>query len=377
MTHLSRTQLLSLPRCGLMIIVLALAGCDREKIKVQEVPKESDQSVQPPPMQPADASTMPANPHAGMGMDMGGASAQPQLKWTLPSGWKEKPLSEMRVGSFDAGKEGQAADVSIIPLPTGGPQMELANLNMWRSSLQLPAADKAESEPVAVGSGQGKLFEIADGKTPGRIIVAVTERDGVSWYFKIRGDDSVVRDQKPAFLEFLKSISFESAPAMAMADPHASMPAEPAPAETAGNSNGALPAGWKEIPNPQMLLAKYVIQGAGDARADVNISMLAGQGGGVMMNVTRWRGQLGLPPMSEEDFSKQARTVDVAGVKGTLVDMTGTDAKTGKKSRLIGVIAPQAGDTWFYKLMGDEQIVEQQKDVFTKFIQSAKFSNAP
>jgi len=118
---------------------------------------------------------------------------------------------------------------------------------------------------------------------------------------------------------------------MAMATPHASMPTEPAPAETAANSNGALPAGWKEIPNPQMLLAKFVIQGSGGAQADVNISMLAGQGGGVMMNVTRWRGQLGLPPMSEEDFSKQARTVDVAGVKGTLVDMTGTDAKTGKK----------------------------------------------
>jgi len=43
--------------------------------------------------------------------------------------------------------------------------MELANLNMWRSSLQLPAADKAESEPVTVGTGQGKLFEIADGKS--------------------------------------------------------------------------------------------------------------------------------------------------------------------------------------------------------------------
>jgi hypothetical protein len=57
--------------------------------------------------------------------------------------------------------------------------------------------------------------------------------------------------------------------------------------------------------------------------------------------------------------------------------MTGTDAKTGKKSRLIGVVAPQSGNTWFYKLMGDEQIVEQQKEAFTKFIQSAKFSNAP
>jgi hypothetical protein len=109
----------------------------------------------------------------------------------------------------------------------------------------------------------------------------------------------------------------------------------------------------------------------------VSVSMLAGQGGGVIANVNRWRGQLGLSPLSEEDFSKQAQTVDVMGGQGTLVDMTGTDAKTGKPARLIGVIAPQSDETWFYKLMGDEQVVAQQKDAFTKFIQTAKFSNAP
>jgi hypothetical protein len=359
-----------------MIMALALAGCNREKIKVQEVPKDSEQSVQLPPMQTADQSTPPANPHAGVNMDMGGGAAQPRLKWTVPSGWKEKAPSEMRVGSFDApGKEGQVADVSVIPLPSGGPQMELANLNMWRRSLQLPDADKAESEPVTVGSAQGKLFEVGDAKTSGQILVAALDRDGMSWYFKIRGDKSVVQEQKPAFLEFVKSVAFEAAPATAMNNPHAGMSMDMPSASATANSGEPLPAGWKEVPNPQMLLAKYVIQGNGDAKAEVNISMLAGQGGGVMMNVTRWRGQLGLSPMSEDDFSKQVQTVNVAGGKGTLVDMTGTDAKTSKKSRLIGVIAPQTNDTWFYKLMGDEQIVEQQKEAFLKFIQSAKFSN--
>jgi hypothetical protein len=58
------------------------------------------------------------------------------------------------------------------------------------------------------------------------------------------------------------------------------------------------------------------------------------------------------------------------------VDFTGTDSKTGKPARLIGVIVPQNGQTWFYKLMGDEQIVTQQKDAFIKFIQSANYANA-
>ena len=81
--------------------------------------------------------------------------------------------------------------------------------------------------------------------------------------------------------------------------------------------------------------------------------------------------------MSEEEFSKQAKTVDVAGAKGTLIELAGTDAKTGKKARLVGIIVPGGADSWFYKLMGDAQIVEQQKDTFTKFVQTAKFSNVP
>ena len=375
MTLISRTKQRNWPRCGWMIFALALAGCNRDQVQVQEVPKES-QSTIPPVAQSGDASSPPMNPHAGM--DMGGTGAQAQLKWTLPAGWQEKTPSEMRVGSFTApGKDGQTADVSIIPLPSMGPEMELNNLNMWRGELQLPPATKAESEPVAIGPGQGKLFEIADGKTPGRIIVAELDRDGTSYYFKMRGDDAAVRDQKPAFLEFLKSVSFAAGPATAMTDPHAGMTTAPAQAQAGADSSAGLPAGWKEIPNPQMLLAKYVIQGSDDAKADVNVSMLAGTGGGVMMNISRWRGQLGLPPLSEEDFSKQPQTVDMAGGKATVVDITGTDSKTGKKARLVGVIAPQGTDTWFYKLMGDEQVVGQQKDTFMKFIQTAKFSNAP
>jgi hypothetical protein len=361
-----------------MIFALALAGCDREQIKVQQVPKDSEQSAQAPmTTQPAAAPGMQANPHSGM--DMNGVGAQPQLKWTLPGGWKEKAPSEMRAASFDAGKEGQAADVAVIPLPTDSrPEMELSYYNMWRQSLQLPAADKVQSEPVTIGSAQGKLYDISDPKSSGRILVAALDREGTSWYFKIRGEDAVVKEQKPAFLQFLKSISFAAAPAVAAGNPAPGMTmGQPISAETMATavSNPSLPAGWKEIPNPPMLLAKYVIQGDGGAKAEVNVSMLNGTGGGAMANVTRWRGQLGLAPLTEEDFSKQAQAVDVAGKKGTQVDMTGTDS-TGKKSRLLGIIVPEANDTWFYKLMGDPQIVEQQKEAFTKFIQTAKFSNA-
>ncbi|HLX71625.1 MAG TPA: hypothetical protein VKV04_18590 [Verrucomicrobiae bacterium] len=363
----------NLAGCGALgALGLALAGCNRDQVKVQEVPKEADS-----PPQVADAGAapaMPVNPHAGM--DMSGGAAQPQVKWTLPPGWQQKASGQMEVGSFAANdKDGHNAQVSIVPLPSGGPEMELAIYNMWRTELQLPAAQKAESEPVTVGSAQGKLYQLGDDKSPGRMVVAVLEKDGFSWYFKMAGESSAVDGVKPAFLDFLKSISFEAAPATAMVNPHASMGADPmAPAEAAPVSVSGLPAGWQEIPNPPMLLAKYVIQGADTAKAEVNISRLAGTGGGLLKNVNRWRGQLGLSEFSDDDVSKQAQTIDWVGGKATVVDFTGTD-KTGKSSRLIGIIAPQMDQTWFYKLMGDPQIVEQQKDTFRKFIQTSKFAN--
>lgn len=390
MSHISRKVWANFLRCGAALALgLAiggvLAGCNRDQVKVQEVPRESDSAALPITVSTTTPS-VPANPHAGMDMGVGSDAAQPQLKWTVPAGWQDKPLSQFRIASFDAkGKDGQVADVSVIPMPASGREVDL--VNMWRQQMQLPAvtgadADKA-AQAVPVGSEQGKMFEftskepMAGGTQKGRMIVAMLMRGDTSFFFKMAGEDSVVTEQKPAFLAFLKSISFEAAPATATANPHAGMAADPmAPAEAAPVSVAGLPDGWKEIPNPPMLLAKYVIQGTGNAKAEVNISSLSGTGGGLLMNINRWRNQLSLPAFSDDDVSKQTQTIDWAGGKATVVDFTGTD-KTGQPSRLIGIIAPQADQTWFYKLMGNPQIVEQQKDTFTKFIQTAKFSNAP
>ena len=385
MTRISRIRpAKQMPLGWLLAMALVFAGCDREQIKVQQVPKDADSvpAVTAEPARtvatdPSSVGAMPPNPHAGM--DMGGGTGQPQVKWTLPEGWQEKPLSEMRAGSFNApGKDGQTADIAIIPLPSGGPQMEVGNLNMWRSELQLSPVQTADSEPLRIGPGQGRLFDIGNDKTPGRILVAVLDRDGVSWYFKMRGADSIVQEQKPAFLQFLKSISFESAPAsdVAMSNAPASLAASASPAEASVNSGVPVPAGWKEVPATEFLLAKYVIQGNGDAKAEISVSSLAGTGGGVAANIIRWRGQLSLPPLSEDELSKQVRSLDMRGGQASVVDMTGTD-KSGKAARMVGVILPETDQTWFYKLMGDPQIVEQQKDAFTKFIQTTKFSNAP
>ncbi|MGA2869386.1 MAG: Ig-like domain-containing protein [Verrucomicrobiota bacterium] len=276
---------------------------------------------------------------------------------------------------------GQAADVGVIPLPAGENELDL--INMWRDQVQLPATTDDDSGTVQVGGDTGKLFEfvstvpIIDQKFRQRMMVAMLTRGSTSWFFKITGEDSFVVSQKDVFLQFLKSVSFsENTAAHNMSAPFAAAPAPAAGQNENANSIWTVPPGWQSMPPSQFLLAQYLVQD-GDARAEVNISELAGEGGGLLANVNRWRGQLGLPPIAQEDdFSKMVDSVVVPGGQGELVDMTGTNSKTGQPSRLIGVVLPQAGQTWFYKLMGDPKLVAAQKDAFIKFIQSARYPDA-
>jgi hypothetical protein len=370
---------------SLTLAAIALAGCGRDEIKTYRVAK--DAPTAPPPTEMAAPAQMPAT-----------QTPLPQLQWTLPAGWEEKTPGQMRVASFTVtGTNNETADVGVIPLPATGQEIQL--VNMWREQLQLPAATNSDvpSETVAIGSDSGKLFDLAsdalliDGKSRARILVAMMTSGGTSWFFKMRGEESFVTAQKPAFVQFLKSVNF--------AAPAATVAAAPMPGTSLGTENSlvpkantlvmggmtssgdgkpvwTIPAGWQQADPGAMLLAKFSIV-SGGAKADVNI-LSSGIGGGLAANVNRWRGQLGLPPVTAEDeFSKMVGSFDAGNGQAQMVDFTGTDSKTGKSARLVGVVVPQNGQTWFYKLMGDEPVVAQQKDAFIKFVQSAKYPNAP
>jgi hypothetical protein len=82
-----------------------------------------------------------------------------------------------------------------------------------------------------------------------------------------------------------------------------------------------------------------------------------------------------LTPVEQPELTKLA-SVDVMGGKATLVDVTGVSPRNGQKARLIGAIVPRDGSTWFYKLMGDEAVAEQNKPAFVKFIQTVRYPNA-
>jgi len=374
-----------------------VAGCHRDEVKTYRVAKESDQ---PAPQSAPAMSTDSPNPalppgHPDISSEPGNSvpptpkAGLPQLTWQTPDGWKEVAPGEMRVASFKVqGAAGQQADVSVIPLP-GLAGSDDANVNRWRGQVGLPPLSpddlKKSSEDVVAGGQPAQLYDIA-GQNPGsgsaeRILGVIQHRDDTAWFYKMTGDAALVEDQKPAFVALLKSLNFAAASAPAelppahppVGDMGLGAPAASAPISSEGKPNWQVPAGWQEISGGQFLVAKFTITGDGGAAAAVNVSSSPGEGGGLLGNVNRWRGQLGLAPLSEDDANKLVTSIDVAGGKASLVEMSGTDPRTGQSTQLVGVIVPQAGQTWFYKLMGNPQVVASQKDAFTKFVQGVKY----
>lgn len=348
---------------------LGVTGCDREGVRQYQAPK--DNAAAPAPA-----------PSAGM-MTPEPATGVPQVKWQLPAGWQELPAGQMRVGSFAvSGENGQKADVSIIPLPglAGG---DLDNVNRWLGQLSAPPITADElgkvAEKVSVGGGEGQLFDLAgpaDQKPRKRMLAAILRREGTAWFFKMTGDDALVAQQKPAYVEFLKSLSFAaaapSAPqgnaAAAAAPPPLTPPAQ-LPAPTAGKPAFTVPATWKEEAPGAMQVVKYVPAGA-EGKAEISVAVLPGDGGGELANINRWRRQLGLEPTSETDPAKLATALKVEGAQGYLVDIT-NDAS---QRRMIAAAVTRGGQTWFYKLTGESAAAEKEKAAFIQFVETAKYA---
>ena len=332
-----------------------LAGCDRNEVRVYQVPKEKVPTFA--------ASTNPADPSA------------PRVTWTTPSGWEQLPGNAMRVGSFIVKGAGDAkAEVSVVPFP-GSAGTELDNVNRWRGQVGLEpiTADGMKLEEVDLGGEHGHLYEMlgsAAGKKTRVLAVSALVKD-TSWFFKMTGDDELVVSQKKTFIEFLQSVRFAGSTLETSAANPAQIQAAPkieTPAPSAGASAWQPPAGWKEIPASQMLLAKFSVPGG----AEASISAFPGDVGGLLANVNRWRGQIGLGPVDPPALASVTSPLDVGGIKATMVDMTGGDGKT----RLVAAVVPRDGKTWFFKLLGDSAVVGREKEAFAKFVQTARYQNA-
>ena len=127
------------------------------------------------------------------------------------------------------------------------------------------------------------------------------------------------------------------------------------------------PASWEtESPPPA---ARY----RPAEEAQVTVTRLAGEGGGLLANINRWRGQGGLEPLAGENPPDPAVTVTLGDNLLSVFEIHAPENKPGIKSILAGIL-PLEGETWFFKFTAADAILKKHRSEFLTFLRSVKIA---
>jgi len=341
--------------------LLVIAGCRKAPITSYTIPHEAETVAKP-----ADNMASQAVP---------AASGAPEILWTLPPDWTYQPdQTGMRKGSFAVkDKDGHEAVIAVTVFPgdVGG---DLANINRWRGQVQLPPIGDADLASVmtetALPAGTFKRVDLTGSEAgadaahehSSRLIGAWLKQDNRTWFFKMIGEASLVDTQRTAFDGFLKSIHFNDA--VASSGPASVEPPPVMNAPASGELTWTAPSSWETKPLGTMRKASYTVGG----QADFSIISFPGQAGGDLANVNRWRGQVQLPPLTEEQLPAETQSLTSGSLTFTLVDFAG-QSKAGP-TRLVGAILAFGDQSYFFKLMGPDAVVAGAKPEFIAFLKS-------
>lgn len=342
-------------------LCMSLFSCAPEEIKQYRVAKAAD----PPAV---------AKPVA--------ATDEP-LTYSVPAGWEKQPNSEMRSASFLTPDGG---DMSVVQLPGTAGDLT-GNVNRWRGQVGLPPADadtiKKSVSMTTLDGAQGIALELYSpaGQPDKAMRVALVEKEGVTWFFKLAGTAKAVKAQAEAFKTFTTSVKIKKSasfgtqaalPPMAAGDGGADKGAAPMPPiepqQTDTRLTYKVPTTWTEKEPGSIRIASFAVS-QNNLVGDVSIVNLAGDGGGLLSNTNRWREQLEMAPTDQEGLKNSVKDITVAGNKGYFLALY-----TGMQGQgMLVALIEQGQQTWFVKMTAPSQLAQQQEQAFLTFVQSIQF----
>ena len=159
-----------------------------------------------------------------------------------------------------------------------------------------------------------------------RLLAAMLPIGEKFWFVSVTGPAPAVGDLVPAFESFVRSLRF--------------------PENERRRVVWELPADWHREPNRDRM--RYATFRAGENALEVRVYSFGPESGNLLANVNRWRGQIGLGPITEAELPTASRPINVNGIAGTLVDMTGPGGSGERPMTPPPPASPQAA--------GDEKL---------------------
>ena len=114
-----------------------------------------------------------------------------------------------------------------------------------------------------------------------------------------------------------------------------------------------------------MRVASFTTSGKGDA----SIVVLGGDAGGLVANVNRWRGQIGLAPESEEAIQAGAKVATGPNGKFQWFKLVGT---TNGGGSILAAIIAKPGKSIFVKLTGAQTVLKANEQKFLNLCKSIR-----
>lgn len=266
----------------------------------------------------------------------------PPVVWEEPKAWrKDHPTgSFLRYAGFRIDAKPKELEISVTRMAAEGFSL-LSNVNRWQKQVNVPQAEREEEL-------NPKYASIKREKINDQEVIWV-EVKGLAIH-------TVSKPPEPMALKAKNVV-----PDLQLQ--------KGAPAARSPFKYEA-PAGWRKQDAPGQFAVDYYKAGDGNNVVDVKLTPLPG-GGTVGGNVNRWRGEVKLPKVSEQDAANIAVRMKVAGADAYYVDIANPNGPA-TFNRTLAVTIPMGDTTWFIKMSGPLNAVEQHKTEFDAFVRSFK-----
>jgi hypothetical protein len=315
-----------------------IAGCTDEPVRVYEAPRDKQRLL---------GAIIPAGDDTWFFKLMGRADSTAEnadafwkfvrsvripkegkeaIAWTVPHGWKQEPGNELRYATF---RIPLGQEVTVFRFGEQ-PEKAFENINRWRTQLKLP--------PMSVSDLDTIKKEDVDGHMSFFIDLESARTDAID-----------VESYKPR-------------------------PKQADGPDGVDSLNYQVPEGWKEMKRTPGRMFRYGFRVEDAANsAEITLTPFPGVAGGIGANVNRWREELGLSVLPIDEAKKEGQAIVVDDIKAVYVDYSGTNHRTGKAARTLGVICPHKTEAWFIKMIGAPELVAKQQSAFELFVRSIHF----
>lgn len=139
------------------------------------------------------------------------------------------------------------------------------------------------------------------------------------------------------------------------------------------NFTWTVPAGWEPGKSSSMRLASYNVPLSNGETGDFSLIKLGGDGGGIIANLNRWRGQVGLDPVTIEQVAEFSHMHSTSQGKQFLHATLINAASPG--SAILAAIFQESDYVLFAKLSASAAGAQEANSSFEAFCNSITFTD--